>query len=420
MNRWHLFFCTLLTGLVLSASTSLVAADTLTISADTSDPAPRAAFEQVVEAFRAEHPDIDVQLTIYDHERFKPAIRLFLMFDAPDVVTWYAGNRMRFFVDRGLFEDVSDVWEAHGLKETMAASLPSMSVEGKQYGVPYTYYQWGVYYRKDIFDQHGIEVPQTWEAFLKACQTLKEAGLTPLAIGTKPLWPAAGWFDYLNLRSHGLAFHLQLTAGEVPYTDARVRQVFERWQQLVEPGYFIDDHVDLSWQDALQHVIDGQSAMTLIGNFAVPFFEQAGVVDNIDFFPFPTIDPSQARFEDAPIDTVHIPANAENKADARKFLAFIARADIQSAINRTLKQLPANNQAAISDDRFLAAGRELLNTAAGLAQFYDRDANPEMAQIGMLGMRKFMRESSRLEHILQRLEIERRRIYEIRQPPDGS
>ncbi len=272
----------------------------------------------------------------------------------------------------------------------------------------------------DIFDQHGIKAPQTWEAFLSACQTLKAAGLTPIAIGTKPLWPAAGWFDYLNLRTHGLAFHQQLMAGEISYTDARVGQVFDRWQQLVERGNFFDDHADLAWQDALQHVISGQASMMLIGNFAVPFLDQAGIADKIGFFPFPTIDPSQPRFEDAPIDTVHIPANAKNKADARKFLAFIARADTQSAINRRLQQLPANNQTTIADDRFLAAGRELLNTAAGLAQFYDRDATPEFAQIGMLGMRKFMREPSQLERILQRLELERRRIYDIRRPPDSS
>ncbi len=140
MIHRRLLLCALVTlAMVSLVSSNPTVAATLTISADTSDPAPRAAFEQVVDAFRAEHPDIEVRLTVYDHERFKPAIRLFLMFDAPDVVTWYAGNRMRFFVDRGLFEDVSDIWVANGLIDAMASSLASMTVDGKQYGVPYTY-----------------------------------------------------------------------------------------------------------------------------------------------------------------------------------------------------------------------------------------------------------------------------------------
>lgn len=52
--------------------------------------------------------------------------------------------------------------------DPMASSLPTLTVGGKQCGVPYTYYQWGVYYRKDLFEQHGVDVPGTWEEFLAA------------------------------------------------------------------------------------------------------------------------------------------------------------------------------------------------------------------------------------------------------------
>ncbi len=407
-------------AVLLFAATGTAGAGTLVINADTSDPAPRAAFERVIEDFQAEHPDVDVKLNVYDHEAFKPAIRQFLMFDAPDVVTWYAGNRMQFFVDRGLFEDVSDVWGANGLDRTMASSRELMTVDGKQYGVPYTHYQWGIYYRKDLFEQFGLEVPTTWDAFLAVCQTLQDNDITPIAIGTQPLWPAAGWFDYLNLRINGLPFHRELTAGAVPYTDRRVRKVLEYWRRLVEYDYFIDDHATMTWQEALSALIDGRAAMTLIGNFAVSFIEESVSAGKIGFFPFPTIDPSVPHYEDAPTDTVHIPANAKNKADARRFLAFIARADTQSRMNEILGQLPANEEAARPDDEYLAAGDALLSEANALAQFYDRDTTPEMAQIGMLGFRKFMEDPAQLDAILERLEIERRRIYEVRQPPEKS
>lgn len=392
-------------------------ADALVIYADTSDPGPRAAFEQLVQDFRTAHPEIGVELRIYDHEGFKSAIRQFLLFDAPDVVTWYAGNRMRFFVDRGLFADVSDLWQADGLEQSMAPSRPALTVDNQQYGVPYTYYQWGVYYRKDLFEQHGLAVPETWDAFLAACAALKNRGITPITIGTSQLWPAAGWFDYLDLRLNGLAFHRELTAGAIPYTDDRVRRVFDHWRRLIEPGYFIADHAERTWQVALDPLFEGRAAMVLLGNFVVPFFREAGIIEQIGFFPFPQIDPAVPRYEDAPIDTVHIPANAAHKADARKFLTFIARADIQAKMNRMLGQLPANRDAPVPDVPFLDAGRTLLGEAAGLAQFYDRDTQPEMARIGMLGFRKFMQQPERLDTILERLEIERRRIYEIRRPP---
>ena len=36
--------------------------------------------------------------------------------------------------------------------------------------------------------------------------------------------------------------------------------------------------------------------------------------------------------EDAPTDTIHIPAKAKNKANARKFMAYLARAGVQTRV----------------------------------------------------------------------------------------
>ena len=113
-----------------------------------------------IDAFEKAHPEVSVVVNDFDHEEYKVAIRNFLQADAPDIAIWFAGNRMKFFVDQGLLEDVSDVWESAGFNDSMAASKGSLTVDGKQYGVPYAYYQWGVYYRKDIFDELGLNEPR--------------------------------------------------------------------------------------------------------------------------------------------------------------------------------------------------------------------------------------------------------------------
>ncbi len=96
-----------------------------------------------------------------------------------------------------------------------------MTIDGKQWGVPYTYYQWGVYYRKDIFDQYGLSEPATWAEEKANCQTLLDNGVKCYTIGTKFLWTAGGWFDYLNMRTNGYDFHARLTAGEESWTVGR-------------------------------------------------------------------------------------------------------------------------------------------------------------------------------------------------------
>ncbi len=67
-------------------STTALAGD-LVINTDTSDPAPKAAFDQLIKDFEAENPDIKVTVNLFDHEGYKTAIRNFLTADAPDLAT---------------------------------------------------------------------------------------------------------------------------------------------------------------------------------------------------------------------------------------------------------------------------------------------------------------------------------------------
>ncbi|MEO1091490.1 MAG: extracellular solute-binding protein [Pseudomonadota bacterium] len=384
----------------------------LVINTDTSDPAPKAAMERLMEGFKAENPEVEIVWNNFDHEGYKTAIRNFLTAEPPDIAGWYAGNRMAPYVNAGLFEPVTDVWEAEGLHDTLASAASAMEMNGEKWGVPYTYYQWGIYYRPDIFAEHGIEVPTTWDELKAASATLQENGVTPFAIGTKALWPTGGWFDYLNLRVNGYEHHMDLTAGKIPYTDDSVRAVFDKWEELVEPGYFLANHAAYDWQEAVPFFVNGDAAMYLMGNFAVDLFRQGGLSDDqIGFMQFPVIDPSVPMAEDAPTDTLHIPSGASNKEDAKAFLAYLARADVQSEMNALLGQLPVNKDATVPDDEILAQGFVMLSNAHALAQFYDRDAPAEMAKAGMEGFQEFMVRPENRDRILDRLENVRSRVY---------
>ncbi|MEM9107528.1 MAG: extracellular solute-binding protein, partial [Pseudomonadota bacterium] len=335
----------------------------------------------------------------------------FLVSDAPDLITWNAGNRMKVFVDLGLFENVSDVWETEGLYEDMPAVVGASSVDGKQYGVPYAYYAWGFYYRKDLFEKAGItETPTNWEEFLEIGAQLNAAGITPVTIGTKNLWPAAGWFDFLNLRINGVEFHADLMDGKVAYTDDRVKAVFEKWAELVEADFFVENHPAYSFQEALPFMNQGDAAMYLLAPFIVSMFPE-DVRKEVEWFPFPIIDPAVGIYEDAPTDSFHIPVNAKNKDDARLFLAFAAQADVQTRTAATLDMLPPNVNASVKDDRFAQGGFGQLSQASGIMQFYDRDTDPALAKVGMQGFQEFLQNPERIDQILERIEAERARIY---------
>jgi multiple sugar transport system substrate-binding protein len=398
----------LVLGFALTASTAL--AGELVINSDQSDPAPKKSMEDLIAGFEAKYPDIKVKWNNFDHEGYKAAVRNFLTADPPDVAAWYAGNRMAPFVKAGLFEDVSDVWKSNGLDEQLKSAAASMTIDGKKWGVPYTYYQWGIYYNKDVYKKAGVSEPKTWDEFAANCEKFKAIGVDCLTTGTKALWPAAGIFDYLDLRTNGYEFHMDLTGGKVKWTDSKVKDVFAQWAKVVP--YITADAAAIDWQDAAALLAQGKAANYVMGNFAVATFKQGGMTnDNLGFMLFPEITAGVPRAEEAPTDTFHIPSGAKNKEDAKTFLAYLASPEAQTKMNETLGQLPVNNKSTVGDDPFIQAGFKELSSAYALAQFFDRDAPADMAKAGMEGFQEFMAKPDHLDAILARLQKVADKVY---------
>ena len=395
---------------LLMTSTAMAEVRTLKYFADF-DATPLAAMEALIADFETANPDIDVVLQNFDHEGYKTAIRNFLTTDSPDLANWYAGNRMAPFVKAGQFQDVSDVWEANGLSDSLASAKASMTIDGKQWGVPYTYYQWGIYFNKDAYKAAGVEVPTTWADFVSNCEKFKAAGIDCVTTGTSALWPGAGIFDYINMRTNGYEFHMDLTAGKIAWTDDRVKATFAEWAKI-QP-FITANHAAIDWQDAAALMVQGKAANYVMGNFAVATFKEGGMTnDNLGFMVFPEITPGIPRAEEAPTDTIHITAGATNVADAKTFLAYVASADAQTKLNSAIGQLPTNKNATVdAADPFISAGFASLSSAYALAQFFDRDAPAEMAKAGMEGFQEFMVKPERLPEILDRLEKVRGTAY---------
>ncbi|MDX0025289.1 ABC transporter substrate-binding protein [Sinorhizobium meliloti] len=347
-----------------------------------------------------------------DHEAHKTAIRNYLVAGAPDVCFWFSGNRMRAFVTRGLFDDISDLFEKEKYADVLGATAGSVTVEGKQYGLPTGGTLWGMFYRKDVFDEHGLKVPTSWDDLLAFGEKCKSASLTPVAMGTKDLWPAAGWFDQMNLRINGLDKHFALMNGEMAYTDETLKPVFEHWEELIKQGFFTPDHTSFGWQEAGAFLAQKRAGMMNLGAFVRAAFPQQDL-PQLTFAPFPVIEDGLGRYEEFSLNSVHIPTNAENKPGAREFLTHFYKPENLAAYLEPGGNVPPRNDLPPSKDPLVNAAVESLKAVAGTSQFYDRDTDPDMAQAGLVGFQEFMARPERRDAILQRLEGTRRRIFKL-------
>ncbi|MFW5710535.1 MAG: ABC transporter substrate-binding protein [bacterium] len=380
-----------------------------------SDPEPKRVEAELMEMFREQNPDAKAIHSTVAHEDFKQAIRAYLTSSAPpDVLTWFAGNRARFFIDKGLIMDISDVWEEAGWNESYAKGFRAMSsVDDKQYFLPGNWYWWAIYYDTRVFDEYDIEIPETWDELMDVCEKLKSNGVTPFTIGTKYRWTAAAWFDYLNMRVNGPEFHINLMLGKESYDDPRVLKVFEEyWGPMIDKGYFVESPASYAWAEAIPFMTKGDAAMYLMGDFIRDSYPEEDL-EYLDFFRFPIIDPSVPVGEDAPTDGYFIPKNSQNPEMAKKLLKFFGSKEVQEYVAKELGRLVTNNEVdtSVYNENQLK-GRELINKADYVAQFYDRDTTPEMADRGMNGFMEFWQNPDQAEEITEKLEKARQQLFE--------
>ncbi len=378
-----------------------------------SDPEPRKQDADLVNLFKQKYPNIDLEHNTVDHEGFKQAIRTYLASSRPpDVMTWFAGNRARFFIDKGLIMDISDVWKKEGWLEKYPKGFQALSsVDGKQYFVPTSYYWWALYYHKPTLEKAGVQPPKTFDDLLAACDKLRAAGVAPIAIGTKAPWTAAGWFDYLNMRTNGPDFHINLMLGKEKYDDPRVKKTFDNWKRLLDKNCFIENPSSYAWQEVIPFMLQGKAGMYLMGQFIMDSVPKENQKD-FDFVRFPIIDPTVKIGEDAPTDGFFAAAKAPNPEAAKTFLAFLGSKEAQEYFAKSLQRLPTHGDV---DPKIFGPetqkGIELIKGADYVAQFYDRDTTPEMAEKGMAAFQDFMADPSKIDSLLASLEKERVRIF---------
>ncbi len=386
----------------------------LKLASNQSDPVPRKRVEQLVADFQTSS-GVQVELNTSDHEAFKQQIRQFLASgDPPDVLTWFAGNRMRFFVDKKLVLPITDVFEKQGWGTAYPEGILAVSKgsDGQYYFAPTQYYWWAIYYRPSLFQKAGIEAPPaTFDELLAAVDKLNEAEIKPFTIGTLAPWPAAGWFDYLNMRTNGPEFHVELTDGKAAYNSPEVKETFANWRKLLDKKAFIEQPEALKWEDAITPMYKGQAAMYLMGKFITDSYPDDGEKD-LDFFRFPKINDVKIG-EDAPTDGYFMAAKAKNVDAGKQFLAYVGSKDVQQKQAQS-----ANGPLAIHKDVPLdiypaptQKGIKLLQESDYIAQFYDRDTTPEMAEKGMSAFQQFMANPGDVDQILDALDEERKRIF---------
>lgn len=406
----------LLGGLGLGAAAGLSACGSgqpdpnlVTVGSYQSDDAPRRAFADMMAGFDGG----EVKINTVDHETFKQGINNYLQGRPSDVFTWFAGYRARYFAQKGLVSDISDVWsQVADMPDSMRVS--SSTTDGQQIFMPSTYYPWTVFYRPSLFAERGYSEPTNLDEWVTLNEQMRSDGLTPIGFANKDGWEAMGTFDMLNLRLNGYDFHVSLLAGDEAWDGEPVKKVFRMWNDLLP--FHEEAALGRTWQEAAQGLLQKRTGTYLMGMFLQQQFATSEeAADDLDFFVFPELDSAiGANVVEAPVDGFMMAAEPRNPELARALMLYLSTPE---AVSYSVKADPsviaatsAMDQSGYSNLQKKAV--KIVEEAEAISQFLDRDTRPDFAAT-VLGpaFQSFIREPSSIDTILRSVERQKQSIF---------
>ncbi|HZN76366.1 MAG TPA: ABC transporter substrate-binding protein [Micromonosporaceae bacterium] len=382
-------------------------ANEVTFGSNYSDAVPKQALADVLAA-----SGVNVKVNTVDHNTFQENLTRYLQTTPDDVFTWFAGYRMQYFAAQGLSMDISDVWSEIGGNFSPALRAASTGADGKQYFVPFYYYPWAVFYRKSVFAEKGYSIPKTWDEYKALAAKMKSDGLEGISLGNKDGWPAMGTFDYINMRLNGYDFHISLMAGKESWEDAKVKQVFSLWREIV-PLYQAGAN-GRTWQEGAQSLAQKKTGLYVLGMFVGQQFQGADYED-LDYFPFPVI--TEANGQDAieaPIDGFMLSKSPKNVAGSKQLLKYLGGAEAQvKYLKSDPNNVATNNKADTSGYNALQKKAiEMVSSAKHISQFLDRDTVPAFASTVMIpSLQSFLNNPADVDGLCKKIEEQKKTIF---------
>ncbi len=285
---------------------------------------PEAAnyFKMVEEEFNSTHDNI--HLTISSPNDAMTILKTrFIREDYPDIIGIGGDINYSYFVDADILTDVSGY---EGMKEInegyleIAEALELVPVDGT-YIIPYVANAAGVLYNREMFEEHGWEIPETWDEMLSLCGEIQAEGILPFYFGFKDTWTCLAPWNAMVVELAPADTTKQVNKGQTTFTE-QYRELADKYLQLLPYGP--DDPFAYGYNDACTAFARGESAMYAIGSYATPQILSVNPDLKIDSFVMPACDDKDGRTLNSGIDLGFcVSAACENKEAAWEVLDFL-------------------------------------------------------------------------------------------------
>jgi raffinose/stachyose/melibiose transport system substrate-binding protein len=229
------------------------------------------AYERFFEAFREEHPDIDIEFQAFESSTYNTVLSSALAAgEGPDVIHVRAYGNFETFAEPGYLVPLDDEVPALADFPALALQGETLRSDGRVYAVPFATQTLLILYNTEIFDELGLEEPTSWSEFLETSQRIADAGYIPIANGTATDWMLEALYGAFAPNFYGPEFFDDVVSGATTFEDDRFVHSLERLLELtpyLAPGYV---GVDYPASQAL--FTNGLAAMFVGGSWEIASF----------------------------------------------------------------------------------------------------------------------------------------------------
>ncbi|MFG6150294.1 extracellular solute-binding protein [Halobacillus sp. B23F22_1] len=344
------------------------------------------ALQDAVERFEESHEGVTVDVVRQENDPYKTKLSVAMGGGTPpDVFHSWGGGWLEEFVNAGQVKDISEDIDPD---QFLPAALTPATFEDKNYGAPLAMDIVPVWYNTEMFEEYGLEEPETYEDLLTIIETLKSNDITPFSIANQSKWPGSFYYMYLAERIGGPElFNEAYNREGRGFDDEAYVEAGEKLQELVAMDAFPDGFNGMNFDtgQSRQLIYAEQAGMIIQGNWMLgttrddmPEFEE-----KLGFFLFPSIEGGQGSNKDivggvSPVFSVS--EKSENPDLATELVNELTSKE-------TAQQL-ANKDGAISavqdveyEDEYVQEISDVLEGAEYMQTFYDQTLPPELAEV---------------------------------------
>lgn len=291
--------------------------------------------QMIIDEYMEENQNVTIEVEALDEEAYKTKFKAYAMDGMPDVVSiWGQPSFLNEVLDAGVLAELNE--SDYADYKFISGSLEGFKKDGKLYGLPRNTDIMLMYYNQKMFQDNGWEVPTTFEDFQALCQTIKDTGITPVAMDGGDGWPMACFLTDILVKVAGTDYATivsdAVAAGD--FSAPEIQKATEILTDCASQGMFQTGYDSQDYGTTMNLFTNGQAAMYCMGSWDCSMALNEDITpeirDNIRAFTMPAMADGKGGANDIAAwngGGYAVSANSEVKEEAIKFLNYMYQPD---------------------------------------------------------------------------------------------